>query len=105
MADPYKDKVVLFLPMEGSHDGSTVFNDRTGKTVTVNGNTHLSTDVAPPWGTTSAYFDGTGDYLSLASSTTLDLGAGDFTIEGGLARLRPVLFRCSSVGSKTLRRV
>jgi hypothetical protein len=29
----------------------------------------------------SGYFDGTGDFLSLASNTLLDPGAGDFTIE------------------------
>ena len=29
----------------------------------------------------SGYFDGTGDYLSLASSSAFDLAAGDFTIE------------------------
>ena len=29
----------------------------------------------------SGYFDGTGDYLSLASNTLLNPGAGDFTIE------------------------
>lgn len=29
----------------------------------------------------SNYFDGTGDYLSLASTSTLALGTGDFTIE------------------------
>ena len=86
MADPYKDKVVLSLPMEGAADGSLVFNDRTGKTVTVNGNTHLSTDVTPPWGKTSAYFDGTGDYLQFPSSSDFTLGAGDFTIEAWVYR-------------------
>ena len=81
MADPYKDKVVLFLPMEGSHDGSTVFNDRTGKTVTRYGDTHLSIDVVPPFGATSAYFDGqSDDYLEI-NHPDLALGTGDFTVE------------------------
>lgn len=30
----------------------------------------------------SAYFDGSGDYLRIAHSTDLDLGTGNFTIEG-----------------------
>jgi hypothetical protein len=30
----------------------------------------------------SAYFDGTGDYLSIPNSTNLNLGSTDFTIEG-----------------------
>jgi hypothetical protein len=30
----------------------------------------------------SAYFDGTGDYLSVANDTALQFGTGDFTVEG-----------------------
>ena len=30
----------------------------------------------------SAYFDGTGDYLTVANNTAFDIGSGDFTIEG-----------------------
>ena len=30
----------------------------------------------------SAYFDGTGDYLTIADSADLDMGSSDFTIEG-----------------------
>jgi hypothetical protein len=30
----------------------------------------------------SVAFDGTGDFLSVANNTALDLGTGDFTIEG-----------------------
>jgi hypothetical protein len=81
MADPYKNNVVLYLPMEGSCHGDTVILDRTGKTVTRNGDVILSTTVAPPFGTTSCYFDGTGDYLSLVDSDDWYFGTGDFTIE------------------------
>jgi hypothetical protein len=34
------------------------------------------------FGTTSIYFDGTGDYLLIPNSPNLQLGTGDFTIEG-----------------------
>jgi hypothetical protein len=81
MADPYKNNVVLYLPMEGSRHGDTVFVEKTGKTVTRNGDVILSTTVAPPFGTTSAYFDGTGDYLSLAGSADFEFASGDFTLE------------------------
>jgi hypothetical protein len=41
----------------------------------------VQTKVGPFAGTGSAYFDGTGDYLSYASSTDFGFGTGDFTIE------------------------
>lgn len=82
MADPYRKNVVLYLPMEGSHNGSTVFTDKTGRTILVSGNTHLSTAVKPPFGFTSAYFDGSGDYLyTYESSNDLDLHEFNFTVE------------------------
>jgi hypothetical protein len=80
VADPYRNNVVLALPMEGERHGSTVILDRTGKTVTRNGDVILSTAVAPPFGTTSAYFDGTGDYLSIADSASFQFST-HFTIE------------------------
>lgn len=57
-------------------------------TITRNGDTRLTT--FSPFNTTphtitantnSVYFDGTGDYLSVASNTEFNLGTGDFTIE------------------------
>jgi len=54
----------------------------------VSGNAHISTDIAPAIGTaggkvnnSSAYFDGTGDYLSIADSADWDFGTGAFTID------------------------
>ena len=38
-----------------------------------------STPYAPYW---SNYFDGSGDYLSYSSTTTLNFGTADFTVEG-----------------------
>jgi|WetSurSiteA1Bulk_404760.scaffolds.fasta_scaffold03061_1 hypothetical protein len=84
MADPYKNNVVLYLPMEGSNHGDTVISDRTGKTVTRNGDVILSTAIVPPLGTMSAYFDGTNDYLNITStaySSPLTFGTKNFTIE------------------------
>lgn len=45
------------------------------------GNAQVSTTQAK-WGTTSMYFDGTGDWLLLPDSVNLQIGSGDFTIEG-----------------------
>lgn len=49
--------------------------------VTVNGNTTVSTAQYPTGMNRSIYFDGTGDYLSLAANAAFDFGTGDFTIE------------------------
>jgi len=45
------------------------------------GNAQVSTTQAK-FGTTSMYFDGTGDWLLIPDSPNLQLGTGDFTIEG-----------------------
>jgi hypothetical protein len=44
------------------------------------GNAQVSTTQAK-WGTTSMYFDGTGDYLLLQAGQNFTFGTGDFTIE------------------------
>jgi hypothetical protein len=54
---------------------------RTAKTVTANGNAQVST-AQNKFGSASALFDGTGDYLSVATNTDFGFGTGDFTIEG-----------------------
>jgi hypothetical protein len=66
--------------------------EKTDKTITVNGNAVASeltpgilTPIVKSGGgsaiTGSVEFDGTGDYLSVQSSTDFDFGTGDFTIE------------------------
>ena len=70
--------VTLLLPMDGAN-GSTTFTDVTGKTVTRTGDVVIST-AQSKFGGASAYFDGTGDYLTPADSSAFDL-PGDFTYE------------------------
>jgi hypothetical protein len=50
------------------------------KTVNVYGNTAVSTSTKK-YGTGSIYFDGSGDYMTVASNTALQMNASDFTIE------------------------
>jgi len=71
--DPYRNEVVLNMRMNA-------LTDDTGKAVTVVGNTTVSTSTKK-YGSGSAYFDGVGDYLTLANSADWAFGSGDFTIE------------------------
>jgi uncharacterized repeat protein (TIGR01451 family) len=65
-------------------NGSTTFTDTsiggTNHTITANGDAqHSTTD--PIFGSSTIEFDGSGDYLSIPSSSDFQFGTGDFTIE------------------------
>ena len=60
---------------------SIVNSTPTNLPVTINGNTTISTAQYPTGMSSSIYFDGTGDYLSLPANAAFDFGTGDFTIE------------------------
>lgn len=79
--DPYWANVVLAMPMDGAN-GSTTFTDisPTPKAVTRYGNAQIST-AQSKFGGASAYFDGTGDYLTIPHSDDFNLSSGDFTVE------------------------
>lgn len=77
--DPYFSSVSLLLPMDGAN-GSTTFTDESNNllTVTANGDVAIST-AQSKFGGASAFFDGTGDYLDLATAALSF--SGDFTVE------------------------
>jgi hypothetical protein len=79
--DPHFSAVSLLLHCDGSN-GSTSFPDSSSyaKTVNATGGAHVTTS-NPKFGTGSAIFSSTTDYLGLASDATLQFGTGDFTIE------------------------
>jgi len=77
--DPYWSSVVLAMPMNGTN-ASTAFIDLKGVPVNVAGNTQIST-AQSKFGGSSAYFDGSGDYLSSPNNTLFDFGNLDLTIE------------------------
>jgi len=79
--DPNFSSVSLLLHMDGSN-GSTTFTDASsiGHTITVGENAQVTTTL-PKYGTGALLCDGSGDYLSVPSSTSLTFGTGDFTIE------------------------
>lgn len=78
--DPLWGQTVLAMPMDGADD-STTFIDLKEKSVLAYGNARISTSQSKSGGA-SAFFDGSGDYLQVASSADFDFGLGDFTIEG-----------------------
>ena len=76
--EAYDSSTKLMFHMEGS--GASFTDSATSKTVTTN-NDVTQTTAQYKWGTRSAVFDGSGDYLSLADSGDWDFGSGDFTID------------------------
>ncbi|MFA5926334.1 MAG: LamG-like jellyroll fold domain-containing protein, partial [Parcubacteria group bacterium] len=69
----------LLLHADGT--GATFTDsEATPKTVTAYGNATQSSTQSE-FGGKSSYFDGTGDYLSLADSSDFAFGAGDFTVD------------------------
>jgi len=66
----------------GATNQGIIDNSNFNNIVTRFGNTSQGT--FSPYSVTgwSNYFDGTGDYLSIPTNTALDLGTGDYTIEG-----------------------
>jgi hypothetical protein len=79
--DNYYDNVSLLLSMNGANSGTSfVDSSLSTKAVTANGNAVTST-TQYKWGVSSAYFDGTGDYLSIPSDASVNFGTGDFTVE------------------------
>jgi len=81
--DPYWRYVTLMLHGNGTNgaQNNTFLDSSTNNfTITRNGNTTQGT-FAPFGSNWSNYFDGSGDYLSVADNAALDLSTGDFTIE------------------------
>lgn len=79
--DRYFSNVSLLLHMDGAN-GSTTFTDNSPNALAVTpvGNTQIS-NTQSKYGGASGYFDGTGDYLSIAANAAINLSSSDFTIE------------------------
>lgn len=73
--------------IDGKQSGFETVTDRVGKTVGAGGNAQI--DIAQfKFGTSSLLLDGTGDYISVASTTDFQWGTGDFSVEFFIRRNR-----------------
>lgn len=70
----------LMLHMNGSNDGTT-FTDSSSSKHTVTAINAVTKTAVMKFGTASGYFDGTGDYLSVADSADFQFGSSDFTLD------------------------
>lgn len=71
----------LMLHMDGSDEGTTFTDDSgNGRNGTANGNVNTETDYKK-FGTASAEFDGSGDYITVADNNAWAFGSSDFTID------------------------
>ena len=82
LGDVHFPKVKLLLPFDGSNGAtSTTDSSNTSNTITFNGNAQISTTQSK-FGSSSAYFDGTGDYIDLGGSSLRSVcDSGDFALE------------------------
>lgn len=85
--DANYSNVSLLLHGDGPN-GSTIFTDNSPspKTVTAAGNAQIST-AQSKFGGSSIAFDGSGDRLTIPTSSAFEFGASDFTIELWLYRV------------------
>lgn len=71
----------LVLHCDGSDEGTTFTDDSgTSKTINVSGDVNTEEDVYK-FGTTSAQFDGSGDYLYATDHADFAFGSDDFTVD------------------------
>ena len=79
--DPYFSSVSLLLHGNGTNGSTTIIDSSPSpKTVTAVGNAQIST-AQSLFGGASIALDGTGDLLRVASSSGLQIGTSDFTLE------------------------
>lgn len=83
MYDPYYKNVILNLHGNGTNAATNnTFVDSSSNAYSLTRGGSLTQGTFTPYGQNySNYFNGSGDYLYTPSSTPLDLGASDFTIE------------------------
>ena len=83
-SDPKRNQTVLHLSTLGAIGGeqNNTFVDDSPNRYTITRTGNVSPSTFSPYGDSwSNYFDGTGDYLSIANNAGWNFGSGNFTIE------------------------
>jgi len=77
----------LYITGNGINNSTNIIDSSSNAfTITRNGDVKISTTTAPTGMVSSVYFDGTGDYLSVANNAALQAGTGNFTLEAWIYR-------------------
>jgi hypothetical protein len=81
--DPQFNYVTMLLHGDGTNGAqNNTFLDSSINNFTITRNGNTTQGSFSPYGSNwSNYFDGSGDYLTVADNTALDLGSSDFTLE------------------------
>ena len=87
LSDPYFGNVVALMHFDGTNGAqNNTFLDSSTNAFSITRNGNTTQGAFNPFsradGGWSNYFDGSGDYLSVGATNTLNVGAGNFTIEG-----------------------
>jgi hypothetical protein len=78
--DPYYSAVSLMLSMDGTN-GSTTFTDSSLNALTVTPTSATISTTQSKYGGASLALNGTNSLVSIADSSLLEFGSGDFTVE------------------------
>jgi hypothetical protein len=80
-SDPNFANVSALLHMQGANNGTTFIDSSLNAlTCTAFGNAKTITSDFK-WGNSCGNFDGSGDYLTIAASSGMDFGTGNYTVE------------------------
>lgn len=79
--DPFVNNVSLMLSMDGANNSTTFTDSSQNALAATRFGTPVISTTQSKFGGSSAYFNGTSDYITYSSATLFDF-SGDFTIEG-----------------------
>jgi hypothetical protein len=102
VADPYYPYVTMLLPGNGTNGAqNNTFLDSSASPLTITRNGNTTQGTFSPYGSNwSNYFNGTGNYLTTATSASgFSFGTGDFTVEFWINSNQTT--RCDPVGQDT----